>query len=98
MVDLIVGTSLYYLADRTLVKFWLNILIFRAKIWFVGAPSGGAHAVAQYKDRYIDNWRKELLPKAVFDEDGYIFKYPMILPIAIVKMAIGKVLRILGKR
>lgn len=84
-------TALYILSDHNLLKFWFNILIFRAIFWHCLSPRGRPHMVLQFEGKYIDNWDKKLLPKSSFDEKGYKFNYPMIIIFPIVKMSVGKI-------
>jgi hypothetical protein len=90
-------TSLYVLSNHSLIKFWFNILIFRAIFWYTKSPTGGPHLVLQFKDKYIDNWDKKLLPKSEFDKAGYKFVFPLILFFPPIKMAIGVLTRLYEK-
>lgn len=87
-------TALFVLSDHSLFKFWLNILTFRAILWHCKSPAGGGHLVLKFKDKYIDNWGRELLPKSEFDNDGYKFLIPMIFPFPAIKMFFGVIVRL----
>jgi len=60
-----------YIETGSMVKFWKELIIGSAKIKYCKSPSGGGHAILQYKGMYIDNWQREYVDLAYLIEAGY---------------------------
>ena len=74
-------TTLWLLADKSMVKFWWYLVSFQAVIWYVkAAGSGEGHAELWFRGEWIDNihptWSDKAQNKKVF---------PYLFPLVIYK-------------
>lgn len=83
-------TLLWLESNKSMIKFWLNIIFCRYIIWFCTYDGEGHVVMYRRKQGWIDNiqqqWNREL-PK------NYKLKWPMIAPLVLVKFAYTRVQR-----
>lgn len=79
-------TLMWLLADRNILKFLWNILVFKQLMWFVKAPSGEGHAVVRINGMYYDNIQRKATTKEELERQGYKFVFPMIFPFVYLKL------------
>lgn len=78
-------TALWLESDKSMLKFWWNVLTFRAIIWFVKTQSGEGHAALWMKNRgWIDNiymkaWREKCPHKKVVPFAGPLLALKMLI-------------------
>ena len=84
-------TALWYLEGQSMLRFWWALLTRKAKVWYcVYTPTGGGHAVLQYKDKYVDNIQKEFVVYDTLAPLGYDMKYPFNIVVVLRKMGYFK--------
>lgn len=82
-------TLLYRLSGKSMFKFWLNLITFRAVLWHCKTKSGSGHLILWYKgghwaDNTMRSWYRELsMP--------HMLLFPWPWPFLPLKMLIGKV-------
>ena len=78
-------TVLYYVADKSLLKFWFYLITFQAVIWHCKTINGTHHAQLWFRGRWIDNigatWSKTHRHKLWF---------PYIFPLVAYRMLTSK--------
>ena len=78
-------TALWITEGCSMWRFWWALLTFRAVLWVVKGKSFASHVVLYHRDHgWIDN--QNLTWGANRDK----LRYPVLFPIAIIKMAIGR--------
>lgn len=84
----------WILAGKSMSRFWMDVVTLKAVYWFVKSDKNNVgHLVLKYRGLgYIDNiypyWRPETSHRK---------KFPMVLPLVVLKMALGKVGRLFGR-
>lgn len=66
-------TVLWYMKNKSLLRFVWSLLTKKAKIWYCLAPNGEGHAVLQYRKSFIDNIQKQWCIE--LESKGYDMKY-----------------------
>lgn len=83
-------TALYLLSDKSMWRFWWNLISLRAKLWRVISPNGVAHMRLHFDDEWICNI--EPTPSKTNDMK---LTFLWIAPFAIVKYGMSKLIRLL---
>jgi len=88
-------TLIWLSEGKSTMRFWLALLTFKYLIWYCKSPSGVGHACLWVRGRgWTDNiQRKVLKDYKAMNGKGYKLVFPYVVPIVLLKMLIGKVLR-----
>lgn len=80
-----------YLVTGSLWRFWVELILGSAKIYYVWTERGG-HAVLYHKGLYIDNWSMAWVTREYMEVSlGHSFSsWQFLWPVTIVKMVLGK--------
>ena len=79
-------TLLWYLSDKSMLKFWWNQLTFRAVIWYTKTDGGTKHIMLKWRGQWVDN-----LNPAFSDTPIYKPRIPFFAPIVAFMMLLGKI-------
>ena len=77
---------------KSMLRFWLSLLMFKAVIWYCRAPSGEGHAVMWVRGHgWTDNIQSQFVTRKALKAKGYKLRYPYPAPTVALKMLLGKV-------
>lgn len=86
-------TLLYLISEKSLLKFWWNLLTFKAGLRRVITENGVGHVVLRYGKMYADNWTLAFVPWAEMEKLGHKKNFWFYLPHEVaLKMLIAKLL------
>lgn len=88
-------TALYYLSDKSLLKFWWELITFQSSIHFV-TLGGVGHAVLEYNGIYIENTKKSWMNEIEFKR--YVTPVKRFMPWHVARrLLMGKIYRMRNK-
>lgn len=64
-------TLLWLISDKSMLKFWFNLITFKAQIRRVTTKNGGGHAILRYGNMYADNWTLKFVKWEEMEELGH---------------------------
>ena len=85
-------TLLWLISGKSMLKFWLNLITFKAQIRRV-TNNGGGHAILRYGNMYADNWTLKFVKWEEMEKLGHkrFFWFYTPLDVAI-KLGIAKIM------
>ena len=86
-------TLLYLISDKSMLKFWLNLITFKAQIRYV-KNNGGGHAILRYGNMYADNWTLKFVPWEEMEKLGHKPVLWLFTPLDVaLKLGLAKVMK-----
>lgn len=91
-------TLLWLISGKSMLKFWLNLITFRAQIRRV-TNEGGGHAILRYGNMYADNWTRKFVEWEEMEKLGHKPSLWFYTPLDVaVKLGLAKVMELINGR
>ena len=86
-------TLIWLYEARSVMRFWLGLLMLRYVIWYCLAPGGEGHAIVWCRGLgWTDNIQRKMVSRKALKADGYKLRYPMPVPIVALKFLLRPLL------
>lgn len=91
-------TLLWLISEKSMWKFWLNLITFRAQIRHV-RNNGGGHAVLRYGSMYADNWTLKFVEWEEMEKLGHKKLLWLYTPLDVaIKLGLAKAKELINGR
>lgn len=89
-------TLLWLISEKSMWKFWLNLITLRAQIRYV-KNDGGGHAVLRYGNMYADNWTLKFVEWKEMEKLGHKKVLWFFTPLDVaIKLGLAKVMGLIN--
>jgi predicted transglutaminase-like cysteine proteinase len=86
-------TLLWLISGKSMLKFWLNLITFKAQIRRVITKNGGGHAILRYGNMYADNWTLKFVEWEEIEKLGHKPFFWLYTPLDVaLKLGIAKIM------
>ena len=80
-----------YMESGSWFKFWLKLILGRAKLVHCKSPGGNGHAILKYNGLYIDNIQREWTTERMMKFKGYkLDRFSYLWHVVVIKLATSK--------
>ena len=86
-------TLLWLISGKSMLKFWFNLITFKAQIRRVITKNGGGHAILRYGNMYADNWTLKFVEWEEMEKLGHKPFFWLYTPLDVaLKLGIAKIM------
>ena len=86
-------TLLWLISGKSMLKFWFNLITFKAQIRRVITKNGGGHAILRYGNMYADNWTLKFVEWERMEKLGHKPFFWLFTPLDVaLKLGIAKIM------
>lgn len=84
-------TLAWMLSGRSMVRFWIDMILLRHVIWIGRTPSGETHAVLWSRGQgWIDNIQRKWVTRSDLHWKGYRLWFPAPAPLVALMLLMGR--------